>query len=61
MTDEPIYVVRMDRNTVSMWLSTTEPARWGPRENAMRFKSKGEGRRAAIGAGVKGAWSIQEV
>ena len=60
LTDDPSFVLRLDRDTVSMWLVSNSPVRWGPREQAMLFKSKGEARRAAQAVGIKGAWSIQE-
>jgi hypothetical protein len=44
---------------VVMWLTNQIPTRWGPRDQAMQFMSKGEARRAAQVSGVKGAWSIE--
>jgi hypothetical protein len=37
------------------------PLRWGPREQAMRFKTKGAAWRAAAILKISGAWSIEEM
>jgi hypothetical protein len=43
-----------------MWLSATLPVRWGPREQAMKFTTKGEARRAAAAVNVKGVRSVED-
>jgi hypothetical protein len=43
-----------------MWLASQMPMRWGPREQAMRFKTKGDAWRAAGVLRRSGEWSVEE-
>jgi hypothetical protein len=37
------FLIKLDSEGVSMWLKSRHPIlRWGPRENAKRFRTKGE-------------------
>jgi hypothetical protein len=40
----PQYVVRRD-TPQPMWLSREQPVNWGPREQAIRYRSKGDAAR----------------
>ena len=62
-----MYIIRMERRAavkgdppLVMWLTSQVPMRWGEREAAMRFKTKGEAWRVAGTLKVSGAWSIEE-
>ena len=61
-----MYLIRLERRVeagelVVMWLkSAGAVVRWGPREDAMRFATKGEARRIARTIKLRGAWSIEE-
>lgn len=61
-----MYIVRLERRSdpkadpVIMWLVSTQPQRWGEREEAMKFETKGEAWRAAGSIRVLGAWSVEE-
>jgi hypothetical protein len=55
------FVIRVERSRrdvppIVMWLSSTLPERWGERNAALTFLSKGEARRAAADIKLKGAW-----
>ena len=61
------YIIRLERREgaktdppVVMWLASQMPTRWGRREQAMRFKTKGDARRAAGVLRIDGAWSVEE-
>jgi hypothetical protein len=55
-----MYVIRLERGEVVMFLTTIVPVRWGERASAMRFATKGEARRAAGTIKIAGAWSIED-
>jgi hypothetical protein len=61
-----MFIIRLERHAggddppLVMWLVRRSPARWGPREQALRFLTKGEARRVAETAKIKGAWAIEE-
>jgi hypothetical protein len=55
-----MYVIRLERGEVVMFLTTVVPVRWGERASAMRFATKGEARRAAGTIKIAGAWSIED-
>ena len=61
-----MYLIRLERrveagNLVVMWLkSRGAVVRWGPREDAMRFATKGEARRVARTIKLLDAWSIED-
>lgn len=45
-----------------MWLTAIAPvARWGDRNAAMKFASKGEAGRAAVELRISGAWYVEPV
>lgn len=59
-----MYVVRIDRaergkEPVTMWLKSVMPQRWGPREQARTFETKGEARTAAEAVKAIG-WTLEE-
>lgn len=43
-----------------MWLKSLFPQRWGPREQAAQFKTKGEARQAADAVKATG-WTLEKV
>ena len=61
-----MYVIRLERcvkegELVVMWVkSAGAVVRWGPREDAMRFATKGEARRVARTIKLQDAWSIDK-
>lgn len=62
-----MFLIRLERksetaNLVSMWLTATAPvAKWGERNAAVKFASKGEARRAAVELRISGAWYVEPV
>jgi hypothetical protein len=56
-----MYVIKRQSGTVTMWLKTITPRRWGEIETAMRFQTRGEARRAAVAIKLSGDWSVDEV
>ncbi len=59
-----MYVVRLDMGhpggaPVTMWLSSVVPRKLSDRDQAMRFESKGEARRAAEAAKLVG-WTLED-
>jgi hypothetical protein len=42
-----------------MWLLSIVPQRWGDRDQAMRFATRGDARRAAVVLKLSGDWSIE--
>lgn len=59
-----MYLVRIDRpqggkEPVTMWLKTVMPERWGPREQATRFDTKGDALRAAEAVKAVG-WTLED-
>lgn len=42
-----MFVICRKEGAVSVWLTTQFPVRWGLRERAMNFRTKGDARRAA--------------
>ncbi len=60
-----MYIVRVDRGSsedqrVTIWLRSIKPVKWGDREHAMKFPTKGEARRAAEAAKAVG-WTLEDV
>jgi len=65
-TEQGPYHIRLERRTgsaepVIMWLTSLVPVRWGERDGAIKFESKGEARRAAASIKLAGAWLIEPV
>jgi hypothetical protein len=56
--DQAVFVVVRRRGSVTMWLLSIVPQRWGDKDQAMRFSSRGEARRAAVVLKLSGDWSI---
>jgi hypothetical protein len=59
-----VFVIVQDRQTADartarIWLTTLVPIRWGDRERAMKFHTKGEGRRAAASIKIAGPWFVE--
>ena len=60
-----MFLVRQERKSetgdfVSLWLKATAPTtKWGPRESAIRFPTKGAARRVALAGKLSGAWYIE--
>jgi hypothetical protein len=54
-----VFLIARRRGTVTMWLRSIVPQRWGDRDQAMRFTSLGEARRAAAVLKLSGDWSIE--
>ena len=55
-----MYVIRLERGDVVMFLTTMVPVRWGERGSAMQFATRGEARRGAGAIKIAGSWSIEE-
>jgi hypothetical protein len=54
-----MFVIRLQRYKETLWLESIQPERWGGAlDQAIRFTTRNEARRAAIAAGVSGDWSI---
>jgi len=53
-----MYVIKRQRNKTALWLASTDPERWDGIDQAVRFDTRGEARRAAETIGVSGDWSI---
>jgi hypothetical protein len=53
-----MFVIRLQQHSESLWLESTRPERWGTLDQAIRFTTRNEARRAAMAAGVSGDWSI---
>jgi hypothetical protein len=53
----PQYVIRRDAPQ-PMWLSREQPINWGPREQAIRYRSKGDAARKVAGL-HRGAVTIE--
>jgi hypothetical protein len=61
------FIIRLERREgaktdppVVIWLASQMPTRWGPRGQAMRFKTKGDAERAAGILRMDGKWSVEE-
>jgi hypothetical protein len=55
-----VFVICRKEGKVSVWLTTQVPVRWGLRERAMNFKTKGDARRAASTLKIAaGSWTIE--
>jgi hypothetical protein len=54
-----VFVIVRRRGTVTMWLTTVVPQRWGDEDRAMQFSSRADARRAAIVLKLYGNWSIE--
>lgn len=59
-----MFVIRLDRRSgkgksVVMWLKSVAPVKWGPRGQAMKFRSKGDARRAVASIKLNGTWFIE--
>jgi hypothetical protein len=53
-----MYVIKLHQNNETLWLQSTRPERWGSLDQAIRFTTRSEARRAATTVGVSGDWSI---
>ena len=61
-----MFVIKQERKDgagepVSMWLRSSVPMRWGERERALRFVTKGEARRVAVSVRLPGVWFVEPV
>jgi hypothetical protein len=59
-----MYLIKLERRSsaaepVVMWLTSLTPPRWGERQRAIKFETKGEARRAAASIKLAGGWSIE--
>jgi hypothetical protein len=54
-----VHLIVRRRGSVTMWLTTIVPQRWGDEDRAMRFSSRADARRAAIVLKLSGDWSIE--
>ena len=54
-----MFVIALQRDNATMYLLTMVPVRWGERDRAMRFRTKGDARRCAATIKIAGAWSIE--
>jgi hypothetical protein len=54
-----MFVIAQRRDDVTAWLASIEPQRWGERDLALRFETRGEARRTATMLGVSGDWGIE--
>ena len=61
------YIIRLAQRVAAetgppavMWLLSQMPTRWGPRRQAMRFKTEADASRAASILRVSGEWSVEE-
>jgi hypothetical protein len=54
-----VFVIVRRRGSVTMWLTSIVPQRWGEKDRAMRFPSRGDARRAATALKLSGDWSIE--
>lgn len=54
-----MFVIVRRRGAITMWLVSLLPQRWGERDHAMRFQTRGEARRAAASIKLSGDWSIE--
>ena len=61
LDEKPMYVIRLQRGTATLWLTTITPQQWGGIETGMRFHTRGEARRAAVAIKLSGDWSIDPV
>jgi hypothetical protein len=57
--DRAVFLIVRRRGTLTVWLRSIVPQRWGDRDQAMRFASFGEARRAAAVLKLSGDWSIE--
>jgi hypothetical protein len=60
-----MFRIRIERKSemgdlVSMWLRSAAPwPKWGPRDSAMTFGTKGDARRVALAAKIAGGWYVE--
>ena len=54
-----MYVIKLQQYNETLWLKSTRPELWGSLDQAMRFMTRNEARRAATSVGVSGDWSIE--
>ena len=54
-----MFVIALGRDNATTWLSSVEPSRWAERDNAVRFETRGDARRAAAAVEISGDWSIE--
>jgi hypothetical protein len=54
-----MYVIKLQQDNETLWLESTQPERWGLLDQAIRFTTRNEARRAATAVGVSGDWSIE--
>jgi len=54
-----MYVIKLQQNDETLWLQSTRPERWSSLDQAIRFTTRNEARRAATTVGVSGDWSIE--
>jgi hypothetical protein len=61
-----MYVIKLmrrfteDEPPLTMWLTSEIPMKWGERDAAIRFHTKGAAWRAAGRIKINGAWSVEE-
>jgi hypothetical protein len=57
-----MFVIKREVGTnppMVMWLTRISPPLWGEREGAVKFRSKGDARRAVASIKIVGAWSVE--
>jgi hypothetical protein len=54
-----VYVIVQRRGEMTLWLVSVFPLRWGDRDRAMVFRTRGEARRAATTIRSPGPWAIE--
>jgi hypothetical protein len=53
-----MFVIKLQREKTPLWLGSTQPPQWGGFDQAIRFETRAEARRAATAARISGDWSI---
>ena len=54
-----MFVIVRRRGAITMWLVSVLPQRWGERDQAMRFHTRGDARRAVVEIKLSGDWTIE--
>lgn len=54
-----MFLIVQRRGAITMWLVSIIPQRWGDRDQAMRFETRGDARRAAVAIKLSGDWAIE--
>jgi hypothetical protein len=56
-----MFMIIRRRGESTMWLLSVVPQRWGERDQAVRFMTRGDARRAAVAIKLSGDWWIEEL